>query len=259
MGKIEINWKLVIILLVLSMVGTVVVIPYSLSIQKEAIKELGISENIVIISSIIQSFIMFFAMIVAGHIISKKIGLGANIIEKWTKGKKVLEDIKNILPISAGFGITVGGVIIGLDLIFYYLSGPKTAISTAPPSIFQGFLASFYGAINEEIMMRFFLMSLVIFIINLITKHKKEKPKPIVAWVAIIITSVLFGLGHLPITSSLVAITPFIIARSIVLNGVGGIVFGWLFWKKGLESAIVSHFSTDIVLHVLLPAVIIFW
>lgn len=259
MKKIEINWRLVTILLVISMVGTIAVIPYSLSLQAEAIKELGISENIVIISSIIQSFIMFFALIVVGHILSKKIGLGANIIERLTEGKKIIKDIKNILPISIGLGVLAGGLIIGLDLIFYYLSGSETAISTASPGIFQGFLASFYGAINEEIMMRFFLMSLVIFIINLIIRHKKGKPKPIVAWIAIIITSVLFGLGHLPITSSLVAITPLIITRAIVLNSIGGIAFGFLFWKKGLESAMISHFSADIILHVLLPAVIVFW
>ena len=28
--------------------------------------------------------------------------------------------------------------------------------------------------------------------------------------------------------------------------------FGWLYWKHGLESAMISHFSADIVLHVLL-------
>jgi len=258
MGKVEINWRLIIVLFILSIIGIAAVIPYSLSLQSEAIKELGVSENVLIISSIMQSALIFFVLILIGYIISKKIGIGANIIEKWTKGKKVLKDIKNIIPISIGSGIAVGGLIIVLDLIFYYLSGSKTAITTATPGVFQGFLASFYGGINEEIMMRFFLMSLVILIINIIIRHKEEKPKPIVVWIAIIITSVLFGLGHLPVTSSLVAITPLIVTRAIVLNGIAGIVFGWLYWKKGLESAMISHFSTDIVLHVLLPAVILF-
>ena len=29
-------------------------------------------------------------------------------------------------------------------------------------------------------------------------------------------------------------------------------VFGWLYWKRGLEAAMISHFSADIVTHVLL-------
>jgi hypothetical protein len=42
--------------------------------------------------------------------------------------------------------------------------------------------------------------------------------------------------------------THIIVARAIILNGIGGIIFGWLYWKKGLESAIISHFSLDIIL-----------
>jgi hypothetical protein len=36
-----------------------------------------------------------------------------------------------------------------------------------------------------------------------------------------------------------------------VLNGIGGIVFGWLYWRNGLESAMTAHFSADIVVHVM--------
>jgi hypothetical protein len=37
------------------------------------------------------------------------------------------------------------------------------------------------------------------------------------------------------------------------LNGLLGVGFGWLYWKYGLESAMLGHFSADIVLHVLPP------
>lgn len=73
-----------------------------------------------------------------------------------------------------------------------------------------------------------------------------------VVWVANILAAVLFGLGHLPTMSLLVPITPLVIARALVLNGLLGIVFGWLYWERGLEAAIISHFYADIVLHVLL-------
>ncbi|PKL71234.1 MAG: CPBP family intramembrane metalloprotease, partial [Methanobacteriales archaeon HGW-Methanobacteriales-2] len=53
-----------------------------------------------------------------------------------------------------------------------------------------------------------------------------------------------------------ITITPMVIARAIVLNGIGAIIFGWLYWKKGLESAMISHFSADIVLHVMFPLIL---
>jgi len=62
---------------------------------------------------------------------------------------------------------------------------------------------------------------------------------------------VLFGLGHLPATANILPLTPLVITRAVVLNGVGGVIFGWLYWKRGLESAMVAHFSADLILHVL--------
>ena len=43
------------------------------------------------------------------------------------------------------------------------------------------------------------------------------------------------------------------ITRALLLNGIGGIVFGWLYWKRGLLAAMLAHFSADIVLHVVTP------
>jgi membrane protease YdiL (CAAX protease family) len=60
-------------------------------------------------------------------------------------------------------------------------------------------------------------------------------------------------LGHLPVTSQITALTGTVVIRAIVLNGIGGIIFGWLYWKKGLESAMIAHFSADIVLHIIFP------
>jgi hypothetical protein len=38
----------------------------------------------------------------------------------------------------------------------------------------------------------------------------------------------------------------------------GGIAFGWLFWKWGLESAVVAHFTADVVLHVIFTAIVLY-
>jgi membrane protease YdiL (CAAX protease family) len=44
-----------------------------------------------------------------------------------------------------------------------------------------------------------------------------------------------------------------VIVRALLLNGIGGIVFGWLYWKRGLLAAMLAHFSADVVLHVVVP------
>jgi len=64
---------------------------------------------------------------------------------------------------------------------------------------------------------------------------------------------VLFGLGHLPATAELVPLSSLVVTRAVVLNGVLGVVAGYLYWRQGIEMAMLCHFSADIVLHVLLP------
>jgi membrane protease YdiL (CAAX protease family) len=123
---------------------------------------------------------------------------------------------------------------------------------TAQPAAWKGFLASFYGGIVEEILLRLFLMSLFAWLGSFISKTAEGKPTRTAFWIANILAAILFGLGHLPATAMLMPLTPFVIARAIVLNGLAGITFGYLYQSRGLESAMIAHFSADIVLHVLL-------
>jgi membrane protease YdiL (CAAX protease family) len=82
---------------------------------------------------------------------------------------------------------------------------------------------------------------------------KKNEPTKAGIIISIVLAAIIFGLGHLPITASLIKLDPLIIGRAVILNGIAGIIFGWLFWKKGLESAMIAHFTADIFLLTLLP------
>ena len=122
----------------------------------------------------------------------------------------------------------------------------------AQPAAWKGFLASFYGGIVEEILLRLFLMSLLVWLGSFISKTPEGKPTIGVFWTANFLAAILFGVAHLPATATIVPLTALVITRAIVLNGLAGVAFGYLYWKRGLESAMIAHFSTDIVLHVLL-------
>ena len=95
-------------------------------------------------------------------------------------------------------------------------------------------------------------MSVLVWLGRFVSKTEDGHPTLAVLWIANILAAILFGLGHLPATAALFPITPLVIIRAIVLNGLIGIAFGYLYFKHGLESAMLSHFTADIVLHVLL-------
>jgi hypothetical protein len=130
------------------------------------------------------------------------------------------------------------------------LSAVGGAIHIAP---WKGFLAGFYGGINEELMMRFFMLTGLLWITTRFWHTPEGGAATPAFWIVNILISVLFGLGHLPAIQAVTDITPFLAIRSIVLNLGPGVVFGWIYWKWGLSAAMVSHFSTDMVLHVLSP------
>ena len=248
-----INWKVFIILFIGSLIGIIGVIPYSLTLQEDILTEIPIPMEFVIALSIVQSAVLFFVIILVGLFLSKKIGLGVPIIERFVEKKDALPHLKSIIGISITLGIVAGLLIIVGDDIFGMINTTDLSGITNIPPPWQGFLVSFYGGINEEILLRLFFMSLLIWIFVKITRSKQGSPSSTIVWTAIIFSSILFGLAHLPIVASLTTITPLYIARALILNGIGGIIFGWLYWKKGLESAIISHFTADIILHVIFP------
>lgn len=251
------NWKVFLTLWIASVIGILAVLPYALTLQKSVIETItaDIPLGVIIAAQIIQSILLFGAATSIGLILAKRIGLGAPILEKFFAGEKVADQVKTFLLPVILFGVIGGLFIYGLDK-FVFMPALKTELiqgggaggsQTTP---WQGFLASFYGGIDEEILLRLFLMSLLAWLGSFISRTAEGKPTSGILWAANILAAVLFGLGHLPATAAIMTITPLVVVRAIVLNGLLGIGFGYFYTRYGLESAILSHFSADIILHV---------
>jgi membrane protease YdiL (CAAX protease family) len=67
-------------------------------------------------------------------------------------------------------------------------------------------------------------------------------------WTANVLAALLFGALHLPFTATIVAITPALVARALLLNGLAGVIFGWLYWRRSLEAAMVAHATVHVAL-----------
>lgn len=239
--------KIFFLLWAAAVIATLLVIPYIFSLQGELLQKAGITYSTLFLISLTQGVIIFGIASFFGLILAEKAGFKLPLLSAWFEKRKI--NYRKTLLLSIIIGLIVGAAIFILDKFVF-----QSMISDFRVPLWQGFLACFYGGIVEEIVMRLFLMSLLVFILMKIFRSKINNP--IIIWVSIILISVLFGLGHLPITSAVVGITPWIIFRAILLNGLGGVVFGWLYWKKGLESAIISHFSADVVLQVIAPVLL---
>jgi hypothetical protein len=258
------DWRIFFILLAAATFGVIAVLPYSLAMQAgllETIKtQLSFPFEVVLIINVLQSVVLFAVAIGLGMLAANRIGLGLPILEAKLASEKVWPKIKAILPISIIIGVVGSLIIIALDLWVFNPAlmqelGEQAQVlnlDVGQPAAWKGLLASFYGGINEEILLRLFMMSVLAWLGKFISHTADGRPTVAVLWIANVLAAVLFGLGHLPATSMLLPLTALVITRAIILNGLLGVAFGYLYMKHGLESAMISHFSADIVLHVLL-------
>jgi uncharacterized protein (DUF697 family) len=259
--KTIINWRVFFILWIASVIAIIAMLPYTLELQSGALEQLNlpIPFPILIAIQVIQNGLLFAVCIFLGMLLAKRIGLGTPVLDAVARGESALNKVRTFLPISIGLGILASVLIIGLDSYIFQPAliqelGEKTsAINlTVQPAAWKGFLASFYGGIAEEILLRLFAMSLLAWLGSFINKTKDGKPTNIIFWIANILAAILFGIGHLPAVALIIPLTMLVIIRTVLLNAIGGIMFGWLYQKHGLESAMIAHFSADIVLHVLM-------
>jgi membrane protease YdiL (CAAX protease family) len=246
-----INWKVFFVLLAASVATSLLVLPFVLAISPP----LGeVFTPAVLLGAVVQSTVLFSIAIFFGLYLAKRVGLGLPVLEGAFEGRKTGGYLKSIVPLSLGMGVLAGIVVIFLSLIFWHISLTLLHVEMSVPA-WKALLACFYGAIAEEILCRLFLMTLFVWICTKIRKTPQGKPTITGIWVSIVLSSVLFGLGHLPITGDLIGLSPIVVVRAVLLSGVVGIIFGRLYQKYGLESAMLSHFSCDIVLHVVVPLV----
>ncbi len=262
----KINKQSFLILWALCVLGFIAIIPYSFSLSGMPLTSNDLLSTGMLVSSI-QNILLFGLLIWTGLYVARRVKLGTPILDGLVNKESIAEKVRAMLIPAISIGSIGALMILLLDSTVFgppleaelKLLGVSLPESINPPA-WQGFLASFYGGINEEVLLRLFVMTLIGAIGAALFKKMDQKLPAGIFWVANILAAVLFGLGHLPTTAAIGLPMDFlVVTRAIVLNGLLGVGFGWLYWKYGLESAMLSHFTAEIVLHVLMPIVVIWF
>ena len=238
------NWKFLLLVLLGGLIGGYCTgIYYYDSLSSELLKQIqeqNITRETLGVSSSIQYGILYGIILAGiGIFLSKKIDL-------WNDFKI---DKKSIV---ATIIITIIGALIlfpGDKLIFGSLNTWVLEQYTVKPTIYKIIGGLLVGGIIEEVMMRLFFMSLIVFVISKVMK-KKEIPT-FVYVIANILVALLFAAGHLPSTANMTTLTPILIIRCFLFNGGLGIAFGYLYRKYNIRYAIVSHGLCHLIADVL--------
>jgi hypothetical protein len=244
-------WYEFFILLALALAGALAILPYSLRLLAASGKPLKMSVQKLTLLSFSQTAVICAIAIGIGLLAAHAIGLGAPYIEAFLTGSGSLASLAFMVEAALFFGVAAGALLLCADMLFLP-HWPEALVDTArKTTLWENFTASFYGGINEELLMRLFGFSVLAWLLSLVWHTTTGTPTLVVFWVANIVIAILFGLGHLPALKGVAGeISHVMLVRALVLNAPVALICGWLFWTYGIEAAIIAHFSADIIYHV---------
>lgn len=248
------NWRVFGVLMAAAFIGNLLLLPYAVALNPGALSALPMPVPVVLAISVLQTMVLAALVGGLGLWMATRVGLGAPRLEEWLSGdrKGAVERLRPALWPAVIAGV-VGAVVVLLLDVFIFQPQMAGALSGAAgrTNYWQGLLASFYGGIDEEILLRLGMMTFLVWLASWVTRNRPMSPA--IYWTGNVLAALLFGAGHLPTAAALTTLTPVLIIRTVLLNGLLGIVYGYFYWKHGLVSGMVSHFSSDLILHVLTP------
>ena len=225
----------------LGIISMVPLIPELLALQSEP---LTISVEMLQVISVIQSSVLLLFMVWLGAVFSKKVGLASPVAFALSNSKGVYKALKPQL-IPAFIGGVIGGII--LSIISGYL--PTEFLSVAGAFVPPWYTKVLYGGITEELLVRWGLMSFIVWGLYRLTQTSGSVIKSHNYILAIIVSALIFGMGHLPIVFALASdITFYLVTYIVMANAAFGFIAGYLYWKYGLECAIGAHMMTHMTL-----------
>lgn len=201
---------------------------------------------LIMIASSAQSALLVALAVWGGVTLAPAVGLRAPAFEAAALRRPIMTALKpQILP-----GL-IAGVPGGL-LLFASLR-----LSPAPIAALQGHFTPplharvLYGGITEEVLLRWGLMTVFTWLAWRFVQRKNGAVKAGLVWLAIAASALLFGAGHLPLAHFLIgSLNGPVVLFVVGLNAAFGFLFGWLYWRHGLESAMVAHAVAHLVSYV---------
>lgn len=238
------------LLFVLGTVGVAALLASTPASTYEAAAEVsGLSVAVIVAVTAVQTLVLVALAVAAGLYTAPRVGFRSHLLARLSEGTP-------LGPAVRGFArpALLGGVAVGALLLVADAFAPTPVDGAVGPTVTVGALLAslpmrvFYGGITEEILLRWGVMSVLAFALVRTVGRGRDSLPPAQAWTAIVVASVLFGIGHLPAATGVYGgLTAEVLAFVVGWNTLAGLVFGWLFWRHGLEAAIVAHALAHVV------------
>ncbi|HEX5704810.1 MAG TPA: CPBP family glutamic-type intramembrane protease [Pyrinomonadaceae bacterium] len=193
--------------------------------------------------SLIQPTALLALAVFGGVFLSPKVNLAAPAFEALARGKSFTAALKpQIIPgVIAGL-IAAAVLVLSWAFLRPFMPGDFVTRAEAFNRLLPLPTRLLYGGITEELLLRWGLLTLLVWVAWRVFQRRRPQPGTVCFVGAILISSIVFGVGHLPVAVAIGGpLTLPVVAFVVTVNGVFGLIAGYLFWRKGLEAAIIAH------------------
>jgi membrane protease YdiL (CAAX protease family) len=189
------------------------------------------------LAGLAQSALLLALAVWAGVRLTPSVGLGAPALEAVVAGRPIGPALR-----SQVFPGLIAGVLGGILLFAAFRYAPAAVADLQDRFAIPIVARVFYGGITEELLLRWGLMTALVWLAWRFLQQRRGPVRAGFVWLAIAVSALMFAVGHLPAASFLlgtmdVAVVAFVIG----VNTAFGLLFGYLFWRYGLESAMIAH------------------
>lgn len=189
---------------------------------------------------LVNPLMLLLAAALLGAALAHRVGL-----QSVMAGTAAPTDLARTVGRAAACGFALGLVLATADAAIAPHLGQEwqQVVSAAPSGAAALATGVLYGGLSEEVMLRWGAMSVVAWILSSVLGWGT---RTVAMGVAITVAAGLFAAAHLPAVAAQIELTPALVVRTLLINGVAGLLFGWLFWRHHLEAAMAAHAATHL-------------
>ena len=231
--------------LVLWLAGMLGVVVVTTTVLPRLLAEVELPAPLWVLSlaSLAQSATLLALAVWAGVALAPAVGLRAPAFEAAVSGRPIAPDLfPQLFP-----GVTAG--VFGGVLLFTAFRLAPAAIAAAQEQFDLTLAAKLlYGGVTEELLLRWGIMTVLVWLSWRVLQRRQGAVDAGYVWLAILVSALLFAAGHVPAAAALIEVLDAsVVAFVIGWNAAFGLLFGYLFWRYGLESAMLAHALSHLV------------
>ncbi|WP_426031381.1 CPBP family glutamic-type intramembrane protease [Caulobacter sp. DWP3-1-3b2] len=187
--------------------------------------------------TLINPLILVLASVGIGSWLAPSVGLRAPLVEALILRHGAVAVLRRQIVPALAAGLATAVILFGYNLI----STPWFASTKMPNVPIPLVTKILYGGIVEELMTRWAVMTFLVWAGWRLARRPDPLP-PALYLIATLLAALVFAAGHLPLLFVLMPSPSVSLVAAVILgNTLPGFLFGLLFWRRGLEAAVMAH------------------